>query len=155
MNDINKHNINDNYLIEIPRDYLCMKINQMEDALNKCVTKIVIELKQKDTWPTQLNKYNNINWKYNLTIGDIIIILDESQSSSKWYESVIRNRIGNDLYVHWICHPLKWNTIINIDKYKHKIDKRGSKEVSEDNYYSSFTLKFTNEYFVIEKKWLT
>ena len=119
-NDIEKHNINDDYLIEIPHDYLTIIINDMENAVNRCLSTIVIELKQDKIWKKQENMYNDPNWKNNLSIGDFIGV----KYMNRWYESVIRHKQDNIIYIHWTGWDLKWNEIIDINGDNLRITKR-------------------------------
>ena len=133
LSDIESQNIDDNYLVEIPYDYLYLIISEMESALNKSLNNIYIEIKHNNKWQTQINKYNNIDWKYNLKIGDIIDVFDDIQC--KWYQCMIRytDKINNKIYIHYIGWMTKWNKImlLNNDNILNKIDKRYSHTIKQ------------------------
>ena len=142
LSDIESLNIDDDYLVEIPYDYQYLIISDMECALNTSLNNIYIEIKYDNKWQTQINKYNSINWKYNLKIGDIIEVFDIFEG--EWFQCMVRytDKINNEIYIHYIGWPIVFNEVIkfNDTTYLDEIDKRYSNTIKQ---------YFPQDYFMI------
>ena len=150
LDDIDKHSIDDDYLMEIPNDYLDMKLKHLQQATT--IKYIVIEKYHNiHGWIKQNQIYNNKNWKNDIKIGQIMdgndiycndFIQLNRLGENLWTTCFVRNIIKLDdnktkILLHWYNNDFTRNEWITLPNDNERIGKRDEyvSEIIKDTYY--------------------